>query len=124
MGKIKIYMKLVDGVMHYRDNEQDHGTAITTKVDPGDTIIWKKDRNSGIKQIKRLIISGPDDFLTGKPKKGILSDWKASVSRDAKGEISYKPVINDTTIEAEFKAAGEPLAVKSEPEVPILRIKK
>jgi hypothetical protein len=92
MGKVTIYIKLVDGTLMYRDSEDDKGHSIKTSVDPGDTIIWKLDKCSGISELTKLnILKAPKDFFSEKPKKIDFNEWKAKVSKKATGEVSYQP---------------------------------
>jgi hypothetical protein len=89
MGKIKIYLSLVDGELNYRDSEEHKGQTITTSVDPGDTITWKLDQCSGIKAITNIKVSGEKGFFKDGPEQKDFDSWKAEVSKKAKGEISY-----------------------------------
>jgi hypothetical protein len=89
MGKIKIYLSLLDGELFYRDSEEHKGHSIESSVDPGDSITWKLDQCSGIKAIKGITIEGQKDFFKDGPKQKDFNNWKAKVSKNAKGEISY-----------------------------------
>ena len=88
MGKVIIYIKLVDGQLMYRDDEHDHGHSIKTSVDPGDTVIWKLDK-SELTDIK--ILKGPKHFFSEGPKQKDFNEWKAEVSKKAEGTITYEP---------------------------------
>lgn len=87
MSKIKIYIKLVNGVLEYRDTEQHEGKTIETSVDPGDKIVWKQDDNSGIDAITGITVSNPEFFSKGPKQKD--DKWVAVVAESASGEISY-----------------------------------
>jgi hypothetical protein len=89
MGKVTIYMSLINGVLNYRDSEKDKGTTIKTSVDPGDKIIWTLDKNSGISDISGINIIGSSDFLSKGPDKKSVEKWTSKVSKKATGEIAY-----------------------------------
>lgn len=89
MGKIKIYLSLLEGELYYRDSEEHKGHSIESSVDPGDSITWKLDQCSGIKAIKGIAIEGQKDFFKDGPKQKDFNNWKAVVSKNAKGDISY-----------------------------------
>jgi hypothetical protein len=111
MGKVTIYISLVDGKLMYRDSEKDHGKTIQTSVDPGDTVIWKLDKCSGIKELKKIeILSGPKYFFGKQPKKQDFNEWKAEVSDLATGGITYKPeysVCEELMVTKSVKAGKE-----------------
>ena len=90
MGKIKIYIKLVDGVLEYRDSESQHGKSIITSVDPGDTVIWKLDKCSGISEITKVIINESTNFFSEGPEKIDFDEFKAEVSKHATGRVIYE----------------------------------
>ncbi len=124
MGKVRIYMKVIDGVINYRDSESNYGTSITTLVKPGDTVIWERDRNSGISKIEEVSVEGQESFFDKKPKKGFLTSWKASVRQDATGQVTYKPYVKDNTaVKAEFKSTGETAKQLNDPDGPVIRVK-
>ncbi len=89
MGTIKIYIKLINNKLEYRDTEFHHGKNIETEVNPGDKIIWKLDQCSGIKEISDIAIAGDKSFFSKGPKMKDFDSWKAVVADTAKGEISY-----------------------------------
>lgn len=89
MGKVKIYLSIVDGTLYYRDSEDDHGHKIDSTVDPGDKVVWKLDKDSGIEEITDIKINGSSDFFSKGPTKKDSSKWKAVVSEQATGTIEY-----------------------------------
>lgn len=89
MGTIKIYISLLDGKPEYRDTESHRGRTIETSVDPGDKIIWKLDKCSGIKEISNISIDGAAGFFSKGPKQKDFDRWKAIVAATAKGEVDY-----------------------------------
>jgi len=117
MGKIKIYLSLVEGELHYRDSEEHKGKTITSSVDPGDKITWKLDQCSGIKAITGIAIAGAKDFFKEGPQQKDFDSWKAEVSKKAKGEISYSVTYEaceccskeGKVVVCEGKVGGEPL---------------
>jgi hypothetical protein len=122
MGKVKIYLKLIGGILYYRDSETDHGVTITTSVDPGDTVIWKKDVNSGIKDLKSLTVSDPG-FFEYPPKKTILSSWK-SIVKASTGQVTYAVETVPPHTGAVVKSAvGNNASQMNDPDPPIIRVK-
>jgi hypothetical protein len=128
MGKISIYIKLVDGKLEYRDCEEHHGKTIETEVNPGDKISWVLDENSGISDLSGINIVGSADFLSKGPSKKAKDKWTAKVARKAAGEIAYNifystgsgQINSDkTTLKSGtgFKDAGDE-------DPPIIKIKK
>lgn len=104
MGKIFIYVKLVDGKLEYRDSEEHHGQKIVTTVDPGDEITWKLDKCSCISEIHDIVISGTKNFLHEGPIKIDFNEWWAKVnSPKIKGEISYTTIIHACKMEKKIK---------------------
>lgn len=89
MGKIKIYIKLLNGALEFRDTEQHEGKTIETSVDPGDKIIWKLEPDSGIAAITGIVVNGASDFFSKGPRPQKATKWMAKVSEKASGEISY-----------------------------------
>jgi hypothetical protein len=89
MGKIKIYLSLQNGELVYRDTEEHKGETITTTVNGGDSITWKLDQCSGIKDITNITIKGAKGFFSKGPEKKDFDNWKAEVGKKAKGEIEY-----------------------------------
>jgi hypothetical protein len=85
MGKIKIYLSLQNGELSYRDTEEHKGETITTTVNGGDSITWKLDQCSGIKDITNITIKGSKGFFSKGPEKKDFDNWKAEVSKKAKG---------------------------------------
>ena len=95
MGKVTIYIKLIDGKLVYRDSEKDHGHTIKTKVRPGDKVTWKLDQCADICELTDIKITGSEDFFQKPPKQKDFNEWKASVSLKAQGEITYQPDYKD-----------------------------
>lgn len=89
MGTIKIYLKLVDGNLEYRDTESHRGRTITTEVNPGDKIVWKLDQCSGIKELNDIHVSGSSGMFEHPPKKKDFDRWKARIGKGATGEVTY-----------------------------------
>ncbi len=106
MGKIKIYLKLVDGVLQFRDSEQHHGQSIKTAVNPGDSIVWKLDQCSGITDITGINPSA-ETFFSEKPEKKDFDHWKAVISKKAKGDIYYMPTVTNCTCECKDSVVAE-----------------
>lgn len=122
MGKINIYIKLADGALEYRDSESQHGKTITTSVDPGDTIIWKLDKCSGISEIKNIQISGASGFFSEGPVKKDFAEWKADVSKKASGQVSYE-ITYEACINTETKTSTTFTTLLSSTKPPIIIIK-
>lgn len=89
MGRVKIYLKMVNGSLQYRDSEGHKGNTITTHVKPGGKIIWKLDRHSGISEISDITIKGDDGILKEKPKKLDFDHWEAIGSDSGEGQLAY-----------------------------------
>lgn len=89
MGTVKIYLKLQDGKLDYRDTEKHEGKTIISEVNPGDKVVWKLDENSGIKSIKDVSINGSAGFFNKGPKQKDAGKWNAKVAETATGEVSY-----------------------------------
>jgi len=127
MGKVTIYIKLVDGKLMYRDTEEDKGRTIKTSVDRGDKVTWKLDMCSGIKEITDIKLIGVNKkFFSEGPKKKDFNEWKAEVSKDAKGEISYEPIYvscegNEIAASMKVKASEAESKVKGD-EPPIIKV--
>lgn len=83
--------------LHFTDNEGHSGdNTITTKVNPGDTVIWKLVSNGGIDSItsiseksmtqnKNLFSTLPAPINPKDPK----SDWSGIISENATGKEVY-----------------------------------
>lgn len=123
MGKVKIYVSLREGELYYRDSEEHKGHAIESSVDPGDSITWKLDQCSGIKEIKNITIVGEKDFFKDGPEQKDFDSWKADVSKKAKGEIAYVVEVEkcDCCNQSE-KAVGGSVKV-GDPSIPRITVK-
>ena len=124
MGKIKIYIKLVDGVLEYRDSETQHGKTITTEVNKGDNIIWTLDKCSGISEITKITINESTEFFSEGPEKLDFYEFKAEVSKKAKGQVTYdisyvtcgsSAIITGTPIKPMIKPNSEPPVIVVKP---------
>ena len=120
MGRVKIYLKMVDGNLQYRDSEGHKGNTITTDIKHGRKIIWKLDRHSGISEISDITIKGDDGILKEGPKKLDFDRWEAIGSDSGKGELAYNVVVE----RCKECDSGEVVANKNlkEPERPLLRL--
>ncbi|WKK81497.2 hypothetical protein [Marivirga arenosa] len=81
--------------LYLTDNEGHSGKDnITTNVKPGDTVTWKLVPNGGIDQITGITAKqNSQDIFSADPApvnpNDPASDWKGTVSKNAKGNESY-----------------------------------
>ncbi|MBN2610640.1 MAG: hypothetical protein JXB00_03710 [Bacteroidales bacterium] len=94
MAKVTIYLSVVerDGKrhLHMRDsNRKCKDDSLVTEVSPGDLVVWKRDKCSGIKSVNRIEFQKDKDPFSKGVSKGWCMAWKGIVSKDAKGEYPY-----------------------------------
>lgn len=126
MGKIKIYISLKDDELYYCDTEEHNGQTIETTVNPGDTIIWKTEKCSCIKEISDISIISEENnaFFSEGPTQKKPKSWKAKVSESAQGEIEYQIsyIKNETSETESTKNEGNVVLSVKETEPPKIRI--
>ena len=120
MSVVKIYLRLVNGGLEYRDSEGHHGKTITTHLKPGNKIIWKLDRHSRISEIKNITIQGDDAILKEKPVKLDFDHWEAIGAGSGEGQLSYVVEVEKCKECAEVEVAGG--WELKDPPIPILRM--
>jgi hypothetical protein len=120
MSVVKIYLKLADGGLEYRDSEGHHGKTITTHLKPGSKIIWKLDRHSRISEIKNITLKGDDAILKEKPVKLDFDHWEAIGAGSGEGELAYNVEVEKCRecVDAEVIGSQE---IK-DPQRPLLRM--
>lgn len=124
MGKITIYIKLVDGKLEYRDTEKHEGKTIETEANPGDKIIWTLDKDPGIKDLTGINIVGTPDFFSKGPAKKSNMEWAAKIAKKASGEVSYSIFYAGNAVEASTKLKTATMVENTEDEdPPIIKIK-
>jgi hypothetical protein len=127
MGKISIYISLVDGKLVYRDTEQHHGKTIETEANPGDGIIWTLDKDSGITDLTGINITGPFGFFSKGPSKKAFDKWTAKIAKKATDEVSYaifyaSGKVEGKTAKTKLKSAATAEQLKDE-DPPVIKIK-
>ena len=107
--KIDIYLKsvVIDGVKHLQLRDSNGNTAmdtLTTIVHAGDRVVWKKDKDSGIKKIVNIKSKEKRNIFKNDPLKKFLSkEFQMDIPCDAKPErqkydIEYKLKDNSLNI--------------------------
>lgn len=97
MSKIKIYLRSVNNDNEKRlalfDTERNGAiNDLTTIAHPGDVIIWKLDKCSGIKNITNIFPKEKEGkvFRGENPERGFLGKrWKYRIPKDAEGDEAY-----------------------------------
>jgi hypothetical protein len=100
MKRVKIYLRSVEQTVngkvenHLAMFDSNHNGAIDelfTDVQSGGTIIWKLDRFSGIRSIRKIYSKeGIRNVFKSDPRKRLLcKGFKLQLSEDAKGEEAY-----------------------------------
>lgn len=120
MSKTVIYLKLVNGMLEYRDNEGHQGKSITSHVKYGGKIIWKLDRHSRISEITSITVSGDEAILKEKPKKIDFDHWEAVGADKGEGKLAYTLQV-DGCKECGEDVLADGSGLKS-PDLPLLRL--
>ncbi|MFO7657660.1 MAG: hypothetical protein R6W78_11380 [Bacteroidales bacterium] len=127
MAKVTIYLSVIerDGKrhLHMRDSNRNcKDDSLVTEVSPGDLIVWKRDKGSGIKSVNRIDFPKDKDPFSKGAYKGWCMAWKGVVSKDAKGEYPYH--INYSACEqAAYKPDNKSGKNGNNPAPPIIKIK-
>jgi len=126
MGKITVYIKLIDGKLDFRDTEKHQGKTIESIANPGDKIAWCLDKDAGIIDLTGINIVGTLDFLSKGPLKKAKDKWTARISKKATGEIAYTIFYTpgtDLAKKTKTKAKSAVNFKTTDEEPPIIKIK-
>jgi hypothetical protein len=89
MARITIEISLKDNELYYQDSESHSGFKIETHVKPEDEIEWVAEPGSGIKDIKKLDITGTPGFFEKEPSRVSATQWNARVGNIVEGKVTY-----------------------------------
>lgn len=89
MGKLTISLSLVSGGLYYKDSEAHSGKTITSHSKSNENIEWTLAKDSGIKSITDIQVSGTKGFFATGPERKNNKTWHAKIGNLAEGEVSY-----------------------------------